>query len=221
MRILLLCLLLVACPSPPARAAETDGIDTLGKTDAEILAMGMPDWYYYFITHNGESTAAMSQAYSSYAAAARQRNATMPQSAVATELHDLLREFGENSLDIAYNFSGGGTLWIPLYGQMACDAEDITYALLGGKQYDPEEPQMTGPVNRAINHLDELIEQAHAGPEAAYFKYHEAQAALKTVRTDWQRIKALAAGLDREDSDRVLSFCLDWAKAIEIGMEGC
>jgi hypothetical protein len=205
----------------PAFADDVDGIDTLGKTEAQILAMDMPDWYYYFTAQNGESTTAMSQAYSSYAAAARRRNATLPQTADATELHGLLSEFGEQSLDIAYNHAGGGTLWIPLYGQMACDVEDITYALLGGKQYDPEEPIMTGPITRAIGRLGDLIEQTHADPDATYFKHDEARAALKTLRRDWQRIKAITATLDRADSDRVLHFCLDWAKAIEIGMEGC
>jgi hypothetical protein len=205
----------------PALADDADGIDTLGKTDAEILAMGMPDWYYWYTAQQGESTAAMSQAYSSYAAAARRRNAAMPQQADALELQRLLREFGEKSLDIAYNFSGGGTMWIPIYGQMACDVEDVTYMLLGGKLYDPEEPQMTGPVNRAVQQLDDLIEQTHGDPDATYFKYDEARTALKTVRADWQRIKALAAKLDREDSDRVLAFCHSWATAIEIGMEVC
>jgi hypothetical protein len=202
---------------------DDDQPDTFGKTDAEILAMGRSAWFDYYTApeRGGDSTAGMTQAYGLYADAAGRRNDALPQQHHAAELRKLLDDFGEQSIDLASNFTGGGTMWIPEYAAADCDVEDALYALLGGGAA-PAPATTTGQVQRDFAKLEHAIRDEQANRDAApYFKYGEARASLAALRADFKRIAALAATLDRAGSDQVLAFCHTWATTgLELGEEG-
>jgi hypothetical protein len=193
-------------------ADEPEQSATYGKTNAEILAMGQQAWFEYYTdpARGGESTAGMADALGLFAAAARERNDALPQQPQVTALRTQLTDFGREALDLAYNMSGGGTIWIPMYSQMACDVEDVIYGLLGGK-VPRVAPATTGQVRRGLVRLAAAAQAEHADEDAAiYFHYDDALASLAALQAEFAGISALAAHFDRSGSDRILQFCLSW-----------
>jgi hypothetical protein len=84
--------------------------------------------------------------------------------------------------------------------------EDVIYAILGGDA-PPAEPLTTGEVKRGLDYLQRQIDDLHADPDATYFHYDDAVADLGKLHQQFDAIAALAASLDRSNSDRVLGFC--------------
>jgi hypothetical protein len=198
---------LVACILLLSQAARAEDIDTYGQSDEDILAMGQSAWFEFYTSRAGDSTMEMVNALEVYTAAAKRRNETLPQAHFNVgELRRLLGEYANTAVGLSYNIAGGGTIWTLVGAGASCDIEEVIFAILGGDA-PPAEPTTTGEVKRGMEYLGKQIEDLHADPDATYFHYVEGVADLAKLRTQFDAIAKLAAGLDRANSDRVLALC--------------
>jgi hypothetical protein len=202
----------------PFSALAQDSVDTYGKTEAEILSMGMQKWYDFYTSKAGDSTAAMSNGWGIYAEVAGKRNDKLmaehsDKKAGGMKLRNLLQDFGAQSVSISSDKSGGGTMWGPVSASMAAELEDVVYATLGGDQ-PKSKHVVVSSVTKLFGKISSEIEAIHKDKSASdYFKYDVAVDSLAQMKKDYAQLVEIAKGMDRANSDRVIGFCQDWAKS--------
>ena len=212
MRFLLLLFVLI-----PILARAQEQVDTHGKTEAQILEMGMDGWMNFYTANVGSSTADMCEAAGVYGAIAEKRNngllkaAPTKRKAQILKLRKLLGQFDSSAVDVGYCESGGGTMFNPMWASVSGEVEDALYPMLGGKA-PKSKPMVVSAVTRQLARISKDIEDMHT-PDNEFMKYKEAKSALADMRAAFGGIVAIAKSMSRVDSDRLLSFCLDRAKS--------
>src|SRR5256885_16621471 len=117
-------------------AIEQDGFDTHGKTEGDILKMGMQEWSEFYAAKEGASTAAMTQAADIYGQVAKKRNVRILDGldGIVKErtlkLRRLLGIYASSSVDVAYAESGGGTMYNTMWASVSGVVEDTLYLLI-------------------------------------------------------------------------------------------
>ncbi len=193
------------------------GAQVAGKTEAQILKMGMDGWTDYYTRKVGGSTADMCRAAGVYGEAARHRTDRMLRGkppALRTRifrLRNLLMDFDSASIDCAYAEAGGGTMYNPMWASVVGEVEDTLYALLGGPAKKAH-PRVVSDVSNKLDKIANLLEAMHKGPDQETFKYDDAKKALAKMRASYGKVVDIAKGMKRVDSDRVLDFCFERAE---------
>lgn len=194
-----------------ALASAQSGVNTYGKTEAQILAMGQDKWYEFYTSKAGDSTMGMADAYRIYADVEGHRNdrlmKTSPKRAKAKKLRKLLEDFGEQTLDLCSNINGGGTMYTPMYAQYSADAEGTLYGILAGKSKDIGH-FVVSTVTKRMEALFSRAAQTAKDKDAGYFKPEEARKTIASLRNTFTGIVAVAKTMSRRDSDLILGYCL-------------
>jgi hypothetical protein len=220
----------------PLTAGAQDSVDTYGKTEADILQMGMSSWYDFYTSKAGESTAAMSSAYGIYTDVAGKRNdkiiASHPSlKARSKRLRSLLIDFGSQSIAISSDKTGGGTMWVPVGSEMTAEVEDTLNLILPKPKYSRghpyvyrtknEPPDLDVDSSRSENskaraefvQIKSSILAFHRDKSNSdIFKYDVAVQALSKMQRDYAHIVSIVKGMKRWESDILLNFCYKWAK---------
>lgn len=190
---------------------------TLGKTDAQILAMGKTKWLDYYAEKEGTSTADMCDANASYGAALKRRNDRLIAENLdgdwvskLRKLRKLLTSFGTSAIDLSYNRAGGGTMWNIFYSAIDTDVEEVVYGLLEQKGAKPK-ALVVSTVTKALDRLASENQILARDKTASYFKAAEARKSVAEMRTQFQQILVIAKTTSRNDSDRILGFCRRYA----------
>lgn len=218
--VLLLLVLLAVAGAAPRTAAEEEYPRRFGKSEKQILAMGLERWMEYQGGKAGQSTAAMNEGMAAYRQALRSRNDRLARKATSrlrnqvAALRPLLERFTQSTVEIGSFITGGGTLWSLVHSDALVDAETTLYGLLGGR-IPPAKRHTTGEVQRALNALEPDIAAAAREMPARSEEHLAALKALARARSEFRAIAAVAAGMDRSRSDRVLGFCLERIEAAE------
>ncbi len=213
MRRLLLCSLLLLA----AVVGAQNRSDTFGKSNAQIVAMGHDAWYKFYTSKTGESTADMVAVESLFGDALKARNdgllrARPNSTGMYRKLRKLLGDYGQASIDAAYARTGGGTMWHPVYASIGAEVEDVLFGLLGGKVKTAPHLVVSN-VKVALSILNTTFAQTHKQEgDNGWFKYGDAMRAVGSMRSRFSVLVPIAAHFDRVGSDRILKFCLDYAK---------
>lgn len=196
-----------------------DAVDTHGKSDAQILKMGMEKWSDFYTYKEGTSTASMTEAAGIYGQVATRRNDGLIQrlsdrkrAQTILKLRKLMTDLASSSVDIAYAEAGGGTMYNTMWASVAGVTEDALYELITGKGPKPK-ALIVSTVKKQLGKLGKEIEVMHADKtESEFFKYGDAKKALAKMNKDFDDLVAIAKHLNRTESDRILGFCLEHAK---------
>ncbi|HVT11499.1 MAG TPA: hypothetical protein VHE55_04470 [Fimbriimonadaceae bacterium] len=203
-------------------AGAQDAVDTHGKSEAQILQMGMDKWIDFYTSKEGTSTASMTEAAGFYGDVAQRRNDRLIKSMrdrkrakTILDLRKLMSDLASSSVDIAYAEAGGGTMYNMMWASVGGVTEDALYALVTGKGPKPKS-RVVSDVRKELAKIGREIEAMHADKDnAEFFKYGDAKKALAKMSRDYDRLIAIAKHLSRTDSDRILGFCLEHAKNAE------
>jgi hypothetical protein len=180
--------------------------------------MGLDKWDDFYMKKAGSSTMDMSRMNEIFGEAALHRNEKLSKGAKPAvrnkveKLRKLMADFAGNAVDLGYNIDGGGTIWAPVSASVHAHTELVLYAVLGGKAPAAKHFSVS-TVHKQVDVLSPMIVKEHADKDAAgYFKFADAKVSLAKMRLGLKQIAAEATSLDRANSDRVLSFCDDYAK---------
>lgn len=116
----------------PLVAAQSQADPKLGKSDAQILAMGRQKWFE-FATKLDDSTAGMASAERTYGQVLQRRNDNRMRprpEAERTRFQQFRRwmtDFDSALVGVREAFSGGGTMWIPVYAGVVANVEEALY----------------------------------------------------------------------------------------------
>ena len=195
--------------------------DTYGKTEAQILAMGEEKWDDFYQSKAGNSTAAMVEMNVIFGAAAEHRNVRLTKAARPSvrarveKLRKLMEAYGADAVGLGYNVTGGGTMWAQVSADITAHTELVLFGVLGGKSPAVKHATVSD-VNRQLEALAKTIEGAHTDKDNdPNFKYGDAGASISKMRAELSQIAMVAKPLSRANSDRVLRFCIDYAKTAD------
>jgi hypothetical protein len=190
-----------------------------GKSEAQMLEMGREKWFDFYCSQAGHSTAAMADAERYYAQALRNRNAKLiaNRPTVQKQRIEALRKhmetFAFHMVDVGRSFSGGGTIWVNIAAGAPVDIEEVVYGLMGGK-VGPAPKRVVSDVTKRLDAVSVQMNVYKSDLED--FKdsgmgYNFAKSALLKARQEFEKIRQIAAKLERRHSDFVLEYCADWA----------
>lgn len=190
-------------------------LDTHGKSEAQILAMGWDKWDAFYSAKVGSSTADMSDMNEIFGQAALHRNQRMVKKGNAAKiekLRKLMGAFASDAVDVGYNLSGGGTMWTPVSAGITGSTELALYGVLGGTP--PQDNQSTKrKVGALLNQLSALLTKEHNDKDAdGYFKFGNAKSSLGKMRAEFAQISATIGSMSRDNQNRVYGFCADFTK---------
>ncbi len=185
---------------------------TLGKTDAQILAMGQEKWSEYFEKKGGGSNADMIEACMAYTEAATRRNARLisrlpnAKAAQMRSLDKLMMDFGGHMMNAGSFISDGGSMWALFDAGSASDAQDALFAVLGGAMH-ASPAMVVSKVTKQIAKVKAAIQKSRDMAESAGRTEAEALKDFELGRLDFVAIQKIAASLDRKKSNALLDFC--------------
>lgn len=183
--------------------AKAPSEETLGKTHAQILAMGSERWVTLYTKRKGDSTPAIAGAFVTYGDALAMRNDRLLKGR-KSPLRTHLRAFSDDLSVVGYSITGGGTIWTIFGAQSYRDVEEAFYRVLTHSGQAPR--RVTSDVERAVATLAPMVAKVE-NPEDR----KRAQASMVRARADLRAILVDARQLSRRDSDTVLEFCRDAA----------
>ena len=198
--------------------------ETYGKTWQQIVAMGRTKWYEFFTSRAGESTLGMSRAEYLFGTSLLQHNDSKikkTSSALRSQIVALrkpLQRFAESLIDVSSAFTGGGTMWTPVRAAVLANTEEVVSYLLGAKN-PKAKPTKTSEITNQLNHVESQLKLSKESIDSMAMhstNSTQAQALVSSARKEFDAIVRVAKGLSRTDSDRVLSFCLLYAKMPEM-----
>ncbi len=203
-----LCLVLLLAQSKPG---------LFGKTPEQALAMGQQKWYEFYDSKAGSSTQSMILACDIYGDLAEARNSKLLATKAATVRKDwnnlakALRGFASESFEINSMLAGGGTIWHPIAANIHPDVQELVYHLLTDKSNSGHK-MVVSMVGNEFELLKVRIDKAklesyQPGTKKTLYKN------LTTMQSIFKdKILPIARGLDRHQSDLVLSFCVKSAR---------
>ncbi len=182
-------------------------------SDAEILKMGPDGWFKTYTAQNGDSTAGMVQAQTTYSDAERRRNNSIlrrkprPVLERGIALREALSQYAIAMIGATETLSGGGTVWQLSYAGIPHRVEELIYQWLTGVKLLGT--QTTPAVVRTTIKKSRVF----ARTTNVYDKKWRGEALEKMQRAEGYFSRALeqAVSLPQRDYDRVLRFCLDYA----------
>jgi hypothetical protein len=200
-------------------AVAQDTYDTHGKTEAQILAMGMEQWSDFYTSKEGTSTASMTQAAGIYGDVARKRNDLLLKEKndakvkdLTLKLRKLLGQLASSSVDIGYAESGGETMYNPMWASVSGVVEDTLYSILT-QAGAPAKKMVVSTVTRQLAKVRKEIEAMHRDDKNnEFFKYDDAKKSIANMQRTFEQIVTVAKTMSRADSDRLLAFCYEHAK---------
>jgi hypothetical protein len=207
---------LVAILALSSFVAAQDSVDTYGKTEKEIVAMGEDGWHDFYISKAGDSTASESSAYGIFGTVLEKANDQLAASQNKTKeiaaLRDSLLNGGIQLTEVGSDIAEGGTIWNIIGAHMEADVED---AISGYLEHKPSSGRhyVVSEVKKQIDLLAKKIESEHKDKDlGANFNYSDAKAALAKVRRYFDKVVAFAAHCNRADSDRFIEIYVTYSK---------
>lgn len=174
---------------------------TLGKTNAQIIAMGRSKWYGFYTGKMGDSTVGMTSAESLYGDALAWRNNRLGDPRTR-RLRKVLRDVKDDAVGVGYAITGGGTMWNITSSSLYADAEETLYAVLTKRGQAPKRV-----VSDATKALDRVA-LAYAKTKGEPWHSAEGGLILTHLRKDVTVLIGEAKRLPRSGSDALLGFCV-------------
>ncbi len=204
-------------------AWSQDTYDTHGKTEAQILQMGMDKWSDFYTSREGTSTASMTQAAGIYGDVARKRNDKLLSGLHDSEkrsrlqkLRKLIATFSSSAVDVAYCEAGGGTMFNTMWAAVTGTVEDALHLLITQTGPKPK-PMVVSAVRKRLTKIGNDLKGMHRDDKnSEFFKYKESLEALAKMRSSFDQIVEIAKDLSRTDSDRILGFCHQAAVNVDL-----
>lgn len=191
--------------------AQTSAEKRLGKTDAQILALGYDAWMGLHGERMGDTTPAIAEGMKVYRTALRRRNDTRGSSLTPERreqigrLRPLMEAYILDLAKLGSLHTDGGTIWVLHHGSSAIAIEETLYPLVGGRH--PAVPaRTTGAVGRALARLRAHSDTTLRGRAPSVVADSRRLDQRLTEQSD--ALIRIAARLPRKDSDRVLDFCI-------------
>jgi hypothetical protein len=190
--------------------------------DQLILKLGREKWFTHYTSKEGESTAAMCDAEALFGAALKRQNdrklATTKSTTKANvkKLRPLLTDYRNTMVDLGYATSGGGTMWNPVWAGTMADTEEVVDFLLA-KNPKPTAKRVVSDVTKALATLEKNLNDAELGISEGMTRKDVMQHFAKVKRGSNQII-GVAKTLPRNQSDRLLNYCLEQIKLLEMAL---
>lgn len=189
--------------------------DTFGKTNAQILEMGLDNWSKFYAAHAGDSTAASVTASGLYGDLAYERNSRLIRGRKRSEakrlgqIRKMLEDFGGSVMQLGYRASGGGTMWNQMSAGSYAEAEDTLYRILRPAGFPAAKPRVVSDVSKALAKFRPQIEHWSKDDGVSPEDQKMAKQYFAETTALYLKIAAAAAHFDRHTSDRILGYCLD------------
>ncbi len=195
--------------------------NTYGLTENQVLDMGRDKWMEFQASKAGNSTLAMVDGAETYGAILRKRNNAISdlssdsiKTRLAKDVRSSLTDFGENGTDLAQVCAGGGSMYQILLANVGPDVEEIVHTLLLNNGEVPKH-FVVSDVTTALKKVKAKISAEHKDPDAqSYFKYDSANHDYEKMESDFSKILTIAKRMKRDQSDRVLGFCVRYAETV-------
>ncbi len=190
----------------------------MGKTAAQILAMGHDKWFKLYTGKYGESTAGMVTANDVYAAclgkATDAKIAKLPQSTkvVLQGLRKPMLAFVEAMITCGYQVTGGGTIWT-LFGSSAnVEAEEAIAKIVKGPNprfsLTKLESEVRAKLARARKKVDSSKKEIESFQSGGY---QTAVNALDQGGKIFSQLVVLSKMLKPDQASTLLKFCSNMA----------
>ncbi len=208
---------LVAAFSP--NPAQQDRDPKLGKSDAEIVALGREAWGDLYAREVGGSTAAMAQAEDVFGEAHTRVNdlalAKLPAARQASvkAVRAAGRDVGNGLVSLGAAFSGGGTMWIPVEAAVPATVEALVARLAktpgaaNAKKADQGWASARNVLDRLAKKIEadrKDLEEMSLGDQTSYAR---ARAAHRTTSQAVAKLRAAAAKLPGDGPMLVAAWC--------------
>ena len=176
-----------------------DRTETLGKSNAQILAMGRTRWHDAFVGKEGGSTMGEAGAESLYGDALAWRNDRLLKGR-KSPLRAHLQSFKNDAAGAGEAITGGGTMWNIVAASLYADAEETLHRVLTHTGRAPR--RVVSDVDRGLGRLSRAL----AAIKEPKDRKRGAEA-MADLQRDFRAVVAEARRLPRRDSDTVLEFC--------------
>jgi hypothetical protein len=195
--------------------------------DAEIVKMGRNKWFDLYTSKVGNSTAAMCGAEHRFGAAlkgvndAKLRTATDARRQTVNLLRPELAEYRTALVELGSVFSGGGTIWNPVYAGTEADVEE-TIALILDPKGKAKAQWVVSKVTKRLDSLRTTLRRRQKDVDDSKDITGGYARGMKCLSNAETRLKATVLLLRKESrrvSDLVLEYLHDQTK-IPLGMGG-
>lgn len=192
---------------------------TLGKTDAQILAMGRDKWVAFHSSRVGESTASLADAQSTYGQVLFRRNAALEKKLpkARRDLISMMRidlvAYCNSLIEVSASFAGGGTVWVPVYAAVSSYVEETLYGVLTNKPFSSQ--VSAGTVRATLAAIkSQILKNRKSLDDFKGSGYGSAFALerLSGASNVFVRVSANASKLGSTNAKRILEFCQRRAK---------
>lgn len=198
--------------SPAILALSLLGQAPTTPPDHKLLAMGREKWAEDYGDQNGWSTMAMCDAQTLWGEAAQRRNDNLLRKRPEQDRKDFgalrkpLLEFQFEMTYVRRCFTGGGTMWNPVFAGALGDREDLIYSILNG-QGKAKKAMVVSDVTKGFDlaakdiEANEFMDSFSEDLGKATAKLHLAEA-----RKQFDLVVEVLKRRPRRESDLVLEF---------------
>lgn len=199
----------------PGKIQDPTSEDLYGKTAAEIVRMGHDKWYEFYVDKSGgESTMSMSFAESYFGWALKTENdKTLYKMDMNVQdrvnFYRLnMSEFEHLGVDMGRAYTGGGTLWNPVYSSIQTRVEETVAVMMGGKTKEKSYAQadVWAALKEARQDLKASEAEIRDGEQYSRIKYAEVEAGLGRMFNLFQRAVDRSSELTPAAKGRIFAF---------------
>lgn len=191
--------------------------ETLGKSEAQIVAMGRDNWVAFFTDGDRDSTTNAAEAETIYGVALERRNrgriARLPRArqGFLARTQNWLKAFETHVIELHATLSGGGDTFRSARAAIDADTEEVIGRLTGDRGPAPAS-HTTGEVERRLSEFETKIRKSKADrlkPEGETFSAEYGLQHLREAREAFRELAATLKSAPRAESDLVLGACID------------
>lgn len=195
-----------------------------GKNSEQIAQMGHDRWYDYFIDAEGnESTMAMSRAESIYGWALKtENNKFLTVSKTMVGPVESFRKYATAyriaCIEVGRAYSGGGTMWTPVYaGAEARTEEVVRFWLEGtGKGENATQAEVWKALRQGLSDLTKQKDEIIDGAEYSGIKYDEVKKSMNSALVIFGDQVSKMGGMSEGVKGRIFGLYLNGAKMTQM-----
>lgn len=217
----LLSLIAIFASSPIFQDTPTKE-DLHGKSAEQIVKMGHEKWYDFYIGREGESTMSMSFCETYYGWAMRTVNnktvfsQSMDEQNRITHLRDNMEKFAYSCIEVGRAYSGGGTLWNPVYAGVVGDVEEAVavYLDLTKDKKSAIQSQVWSALKKGSADLKEAEGDIRDGEQFSNIKFEDVNKSMADAYVLFNSALPQLERVSTAKKARFFAFYKSWAEVL-------
>lgn len=219
----LVCLVALANPQETGLGqTKLDLKDSYGYTSAQVVKMGSEKWFaLVYKKEGGETTHSMTMAAWTFGVAQTEERdkliAKMPKADRERILNvrELISGVRTHSINIASDFSGGGTIWNLSHASTLSEVDDVIGVLMNPPKHTPRATQALvwerlAALKTKFKRISPEMMERNYGPAV-----EETNMRIMSLESDWKALLGVIPAYDIKRRERVMAFV---AASVEIAI---